>query len=72
MLDHDATREIVLGTWRALTEKLQPDDRLIVSYAGHGSNEPEHYEGNEEDGRDENLLLSGYTPFGAGAAEHIA
>ncbi|MEM9477395.1 MAG: caspase family protein [Pseudomonadota bacterium] len=71
LLNEDASRAAILSTWRALAEKVGPDDRLVVSYAGHGSNEPEHHPGNEEDGRDETLILSGYSPYGTDAGERI-
>lgn len=71
LLNSDATREAVLSTWRDLATRLKPEDQLIVSYAGHGSHEPEHHKGSEADGRDETLLLSGFSPYGPAAAERI-
>ncbi|MEL6518876.1 MAG: caspase family protein [Pseudomonadota bacterium] len=71
LLNHDASREAILSTWRSLADKVGPGDRLVVSYAGHGSNEPEHYPGNEDDGRDETLILSGFSPYGTDAGERI-
>lgn len=71
LLDGRATRDAVLGEWRRLATGLGPDDQLIVSYAGHGTNEPERIAGNEADGRDETLILSGFAPYGAAARERI-
>lgn len=71
LLNRDASRAAILKTWRDMAQRLQDGDRLIVSYAGHGSNEPEHVPGSEEDGRDETLLLSGFAPFGPASAERI-
>lgn len=71
LLDGSASRDAILAEWRRLASGLAPDDQLIVSYAGHGSNEPEHFSGSEADGRDETLLLSGFAPFGPAAAERI-
>ncbi|MEO0692186.1 MAG: caspase family protein [Pseudomonadota bacterium] len=71
LLNHDASRDAILSNWRSLADKVGPGDRLVVSYAGHGSNEPEHYPGNEDDGRDETLILSGFSPYGADAGERI-
>lgn len=71
LLDGMATRDAIMGEWRRLATQLQPDDQLIVSYAGHGTNEPERIEGNEADGRDETLLLSGFAPYGEPAGERI-
>ncbi|MEM9707652.1 MAG: caspase family protein [Pseudomonadota bacterium] len=67
----EATREAVLGAWEAVLDRAEPGDRLIVSYAGHGSNEPEHRAGSERDGRDENFLLAGFAPRGVSAGERI-
>lgn len=71
LINTDADRETILGSWRALAEQMEDGDQLIVTYAGHGSNEPEHYDGNEEDGRDETLILSGFSPYGSAAGERI-
>ena len=71
LLNEAATRDAILGAWEGILTKAKPGDRLIVSYAGHGSNEPEHTPGNEKDGRDENFLLAGYAPHGEAAAQRI-
>jgi hypothetical protein len=71
LLNETATREAILGAWENILTEAGPGDRLIVSYAGHGSNEPEHTPGNEKDGRDENFLLAGYAPHGEAAAQRI-
>lgn len=71
LLDGDATRAAILGAWEGILDRAAPGDRLVVSYAGHGSNEPEHVIGSEEDGRDENFLLAGFAPRGAAAGERI-
>ena len=71
LLDGKATRDAILAEWRRLATGLQQDDQLIVSYAGHGTNEPERLAGNEADGRDETLLLSGFAPYGKAAGERI-
>ncbi|MEO0945226.1 MAG: caspase family protein [Pseudomonadota bacterium] len=71
LLDDKADRTAIISKWRELAGKIGPDDRLIVSYAGHGSNEPEHFSGSELDGRDETLLLAGFAPRGAAAGERI-
>lgn len=71
LLNESATRDAILGAWEDILAKSRPGDQLIVSYAGHGSNEPEHTPGNEQDGRDENFLLAGYAPHGEAAAQRI-
>lgn len=71
LLNNEATRSSIMGNWRALAGKVGEGDRLIVTYAGHGSNEPEHFAGSETDGRDETLLLGGFSPTGNDAGERI-
>ncbi len=71
LTDHDASREAIIAEWTRLAEQAQPGDRLIVTYAGHGSNEAEAIAGEEVDGRDENWLLAGFSPFGEAAGERI-
>jgi hypothetical protein len=71
LLNGEATRAAILAEWTRLADGLGPGDRLIVTYAGHGTNEPERIAGNEADGRDETLLLSGFAPYGAAAGERI-
>jgi uncharacterized caspase-like protein len=71
LLDGAATREAILREWRRLAVGLGPEDRLVVTYAGHGTNEPERVSGNEADGLDETLILSGFAPHGPAAGERI-
>ena len=71
LTDAEVTRKAVLDAWEGILDRAQPGDQLIISYAGHGSNEPEHTPGSERDGRDENFLLTGFAPRGAAAAERI-
>ena len=71
LLDHDASREAIMSTWTALAQDLGEGDRFIITYAGHGSNEPEAIPGEEDDGRDENWLLAGFSPFGEASGERI-
>ncbi|MEL6532265.1 MAG: caspase family protein [Pseudomonadota bacterium] len=71
LLDGEATRAAILSAWEAILTRAAPGDTLVISYAGHGSHEPEHSVGSEADGRDENFLLAGFAPRGASAAERI-
>ena len=71
LTNSDATRKAILGAWEHILQTAKEGDRLIVTYAGHGSNEPEHTPGNEADGRDENFLLAGFAPRGEAAAQRI-
>lgn len=71
LTDAAVTRDAVLGAWEGILVEANAGDRLIISYAGHGSNEPEHTPGSERDGRDENFLLAGFAPRGEAAAQRI-
>lgn len=71
LTDAEATRAAILGAWEDILLRAAPGDLLVISFAGHGSNEPEHVAGSEEDGRDENFLLAGFAPRGRAAAERI-
>ena len=71
LTDANATRSAILSAWESVLASADPGDRLIISYAGHGSNEPEHTPGSEEDGRDENFLLAGFAPRGEAAGQRI-
>ena len=71
LLDGDATRDRILAEWRGLLERAEPGDTLVLTYAGHGSQEDERVAGTESDRKDENLLLGGYWHKGAETRERI-
>ncbi|MBK5931651.1 caspase family protein [Halochromatium salexigens] len=56
-LDTEATRERLSADWQALIERSKPGDMIVLTFAGHGSQEPERIEGSEADGLDEVLLM---------------
>ena len=70
-LNAEATRDNLVQDWRDLVARSQPGDTLVLTYAGHGSQTPERVAGSEEDGKDEILLLGGYTEQGEGTRERI-
>lgn len=69
--DEAASRERVAAEWRAMVERAAPGDTLVLTYAGHGGQEPARVAGSERDGLDEMLLLSGFTSSGPGTRERI-
>ena len=71
LLDAEASRDAILSAWRDIAAKVERGDRFVISYAGHGSNEPAAHPETEADGLDENFLLAGFAPSGADAAERI-
>ena len=70
-LNAEATRDNLVQDWLDLVARAQPGDTLVLTYAGHGSQLPERVAGSEEDGKDEILLLGGYTNKGNGSRELI-
>ncbi len=72
LLDHDATRARILSEVARMGARAAADSgMLIITYAGHGSQEPERLPGDEADGLDEVLVLAGFHAHGAGTAERI-
>ena len=69
--DAAATRARIVTEWRSLMERAVPGDTLVLTYAGHGGQEPERVRGSERDGKDEVLLLGGFAERGAGTRERI-
>lgn len=61
LLNEEATRARILGTWSDLAAQARPGDTIVVTFSGHGSHEPAA-RGDEDDGRDETFLLSAFRP----------
>ena len=70
-LNQEVTRERLTQDWRDLLARSQSGDTLVLTYAGHGSQDPERVPGNEEDGKDEVLVLAGFEPKGPGTRERL-
>ena len=69
--DEQANRQQIEKEWNALMERSQSGDILVLTYAGHGGQEPERIPGSERDGLDEVLLLGGFRSVGVGTRERI-
>ena len=69
--DGAATRARIVAEWRALTARSARGDTLVLSYAGHGGQEPARRPGTERDGKDEVLLLGGFRSAGPGTRERL-
>ena len=66
------TRAAFLSTWRDMMDTAAEGDTLLLTYSGHGGQIPALCPGNEEDGLDETLVLSGFDIGQArDSAEHI-
>lgn len=71
LLDGAAEREAVLRAADGLAARLQPGDLVILSVAGHGSQEPERVKGSEPDGKDTVFLLSDFDTAGEGTKQRV-
>jgi hypothetical protein len=71
LLNGNATRDRIEASWRAILRRAQPGDKVLLTYAGHGSQEKEHVPGSEVDNKDEVLLLGGFNEVGPGTRERI-
>ena len=69
--DAAASRERIAGEWQALLDRAVSGDTLVLTYAGHGGQEPARVPGAERDGRDEVLLLGGFRSTGPGTRQRI-
>lgn len=58
-LNHAATKKAIKTHWERMVRASSPNDILVVTYAGHGSQIPDH-SGDERDGTDEVFILSNY------------
>jgi len=71
LLDDAAGRDRITEAFASLMARAARGDILIFTYAGHGSQEPEHVPGSEADGQDEVLVLGGFAERGQGSRERI-
>ncbi len=71
LIDTNATRRSFEATMNRLIDASRTGDLVIISFAGHGSQQPELVKGSETDGMDEIFLLSGFAGAGPGTVERI-
>jgi hypothetical protein len=71
LFDEDASRQAILSSWEDMISRSDSDDVLVLSYAGHGAQEPEWVKGSEEDGMDEVFLLAGFDISAPGNGERL-
>lgn len=71
LLDTQVTRQSFAQAFGSLIEKTNAGDLIIITYAGHGSQDKERVPGSEADGKDETFLLSLLAPQGENANERI-
>jgi len=66
-----ADRASVLREISALVERTRNNDLILLSIAGHGSQEPERVKGSEPDGIENVFLLPGFETTPSGSVERI-
>jgi len=71
LLNAKADRASVLREISALVERTRANDTVILSIAGHGSQEPERTKGSQPDGMEDVFLLPGFEPTPAGSQQRI-
>src|SRR5262249_21619067 len=71
LLNERADRVSILRTINDLVSRTQANDLILLSIAGHGTQEPERVKGSEPDGMDNVFLLPNFQPTAAGSQERI-
>lgn len=72
LLDAKADRAGVTGKLEELLSRSRSGDLVILTIAGHGSQEPERVKGSQPDGLENVFLLSGFDPTsGEGSKQRI-
>jgi caspase domain-containing protein len=69
LLDAAADRTTVMRSIDQLLSRSQSGDLVILSIAGRGAREPEHFKGSQPDGQDDVFILSGFDPRTADGAQ---
>ncbi|SMF50866.1 protein of unknown function [Azospirillum oryzae] len=70
-IDGEAERSRIIAAWRQLVAETAPDSTLVLTFAGHGAQQPERVRGSEADGMDEFLVLADFAPRGPGTAQRL-
>jgi hypothetical protein len=70
-VDGEAERSRIIAAWRQLIAETSPDSTLVLTFAGHGAQQPERVPGSEVDGLDEFLVLADFAPRGPGTAQRL-
>lgn len=71
LIDGAATRAAVIAAVERAVARTGPGDMFVLTYAGHGAQEPEALPGDEADGMDETILLAGFARTGPAAGERL-
>jgi hypothetical protein len=69
LVDAASDRATVMRSLDGLLARSRPGDLVILSIAGHGVQEPEHFTGSQPDGMDDVFILAGFNPITAAGAQ---
>ncbi|MDM8562989.1 caspase family protein [Candidatus Marithioploca araucensis] len=62
LLDANATRSAFIHAWRDMLKQAKVGDTLIVTFAGHGGQQPDTKPLDEKDNKDETLMFHDFNP----------
>ena len=62
LLNEQATRDNFLKAWQDMLKHAKPGDTLILTFSGHGGQQPDQEPLDERDQRDETLLFHDFIP----------
>jgi len=71
LIDDKADRAAILRSIDGLITRTRPNDLIILSIAGHGTQEPERVKGSEPDGMENVFLLAGFEPSPTGSQQRV-
>jgi hypothetical protein len=71
LLNEQVDRSTVLMAIDRLVARTQQSDLVVLSIAGHGTQEPEKVRGSEPDGMENVFLLPGFEPTATGSQQRI-
>ena len=69
LINAQAERSSVLQEISAMVERTRTNDVVLLSIAGHGTQEPERIKGSQPDGMEDVFLLPGFEPTLAGSQQ---
>jgi Caspase domain len=71
LIDAEVTRSAVTAAMERLIGQVRSGDLVIITYAGHGSQQPALTKTAENGGKDETFVLAGFAQEGAGLQERL-
>ena len=71
LIDGQADRTSIMREFDRLVARTRPEDLVVLSIAGHGTQEPERVKGSEPDGMENVFLLPDFQPTAAGSQQRI-